>query len=621
MKIKLAFASVLVLSGCGPSREAMSALQDMQILENNEEASISYKSLSGWGNDLTLHDVEVRAPAEMLAAMTESAPDKDDTTPSVPPASKPATVARAKSMTLRGLTQKEGKPFATDITLSEITPTVPMEGATLSLKSVGFEGMNDVTGRYVAGSFTKDGAGDPPPLEQWGFRKAGLGGLTFSAAIPQDEGDPGSVNLALAELSVSSLDNTRLGLFRFDGFKGDLNVPGDVPVAGTFDFGRLDLTGIRTKLFSDAFMVGLQPLLNPGEPADIAALYKDYTSPLESGIDGVDWSGLKVDFSGLKFDVSPARAIIKRNADDVVTAIDAPRTTFKFTADSSGGTLGAMGLMVLAMGGYNSSVVELYTESHATFDPAKDLTRYDNINLGISDAFDVKVSGGVIGLKQALPNLMAGLMKAAESAEASFGDDDMDMDDEDSEDEDWDADEDAPPVALPPGDDAAEEDDSDHAHHADGDEHADHEGHGDHHDMPMEKPDNSAAMMQLVMGVLPLQLTDLDVSITDQKLINLIVEPQALSSGQTVEAYRQQLVDMVTASSVFLTDAGVDQAIATELTTAVSGFLAGPGTFHIVLKPKAPLGVMSAMMTPMTKENLGFSATFTAATPPAPAIN
>jgi len=94
----------------------------------------------------------------MLAAMTESAPDKDDTTPSVPPASKPATVARAKSMTLKGLTQKEGKPFATDITLSEITPTVPMEGATLSLKSVGFEGMNDVTGRYVAGSFTKDGA-------------------------------------------------------------------------------------------------------------------------------------------------------------------------------------------------------------------------------------------------------------------------------------------------------------------------------------------------------------------------------------------------------------------------------------------------------------------------------
>ena len=34
-KHKLAFASLLVLSGCGVSREAMMALEDMQILENN----------------------------------------------------------------------------------------------------------------------------------------------------------------------------------------------------------------------------------------------------------------------------------------------------------------------------------------------------------------------------------------------------------------------------------------------------------------------------------------------------------------------------------------------------------------------------------------------------------
>lgn len=617
MKMKLAFASVLVLSGCGPSREAMSALQDMQILENNDEASISYKSLSGWGNDLTLNDVEVRAPAEMMAAMTEPAADKDDPTPVVPPGSKPATVARAKSMTLKGLTQKEGKPFATDITLSDITPTVPMEGATVSLKSLGFEGMNDVTGRYVAGSFTKDGVGEAPPLEQWGFKKAGLGGLTFSAVIPQDEGEPGSVNVALAELSVSNLANTKLGLFRFDGLKGDINVPGEVAVAGTFDFGRMDISGIRTKIFSDAFMAGLQPLLNPGAPADYSAMYKDYTSPLESGIDGLDWSGLTADFSGLKFDVAPMRAIMKRNADDVVIASDTPRTTLKFTADSSGGTLGAMGLMVLAMGGYNSNVVEMYVEGHSTFDPVKDLTRWDGVNLGVSDAFDVKVSGGIVGLKQALPSLMAGLMAAAESAEAGMGDHDMVTDDEDA-----DSDEDADAEDDPDADDGDE--DAGGEHHADHDAHAGHEDHADHdqhHDMPMKKPDNSAAMMQLMMGVLPLQLTDLDVSITDQKLINLIVEPQAISSGQTVDAYRQQLVDMVVASSAFLTDAGVDPAIATELTTAVSGFLAGPGTFHIVLKPKAPLGVMSAMMTPMTKENLGFSATFTAATPPAPAVN
>ena len=606
MKMKLAFASVLVLSGCGPSREAMTALQDMQILENNAEASISYKSLSGWGNDLTLNDIEVRAPTQLAVMINGASVSPDAVPPSEP---KVTTVARAKTLTLRGLTLLDGKPIARDILLGDVTAALAEEGETLTVKSLGFEGMNEITGSYIASAFTETGPGDPPPLEQWGFKKAGLGGLAFSAAIPQDEADAGSVNVKLGEISVSNLDKTKIGLFRFDGLKGDLNVPGELTVAGVFDFGRMDVTGIRTKIFSDAFMAGLQPLLNPGTPADYSALYKDYTSPLETGVDGFDWSGLTADFSGLKFDVTPTRAIVKRNADDVVIASDTPRTTFKFTADSGGGTLGAMGLMVLAMGGYNANVVELYAESHSTFDPVKDVTRWDGVNLGVTDAFDVKVSGGVVGLKQALPSLMAGLIAAAESAEAGMGDHDMVMDDEDA-DSDADAD-----------DDSDAEDADEHAGHEDHADEGAHADHDQHHDMPMKKPDSGAAMMKLMMGVLPLQLTDLDVSITDQKLVNLIVEPQALSSGQTVDAYRKQLVDMVTASSAFLTDAGVDPAIATELTTAVSGFLAGPGTFHIVLKPKAPLGVMSAMMTPMTKENLGFSATFTAATPPAPKVN
>ena len=38
----------------------------------------------------------------------------------------------------------------------------------------------------------------------------------------------------------------------------------------------------------------------------------------------------------------------------------------------------------------------------ASFDPAKDLTRWTDYNIGVTDMFDVKMSGGVIGLKQAL---------------------------------------------------------------------------------------------------------------------------------------------------------------------------------------------------------------------------
>lgn len=612
MKMKLAFASLLVLSGCGPSREALLALQDMQILENNDEANISYKSLSGSGNDLTLNDVEVRMnvprpPVEV--AITDPDNDEDvepaaEPTPAPAPAPNIVTVARAKSMALKGLTLKEGKPFATDIVVNDVTTLLPNDSATLTIKSFGFEGMNAVTGGFIARAFTKDGPGETPPLEQWGFKRAGLGGLAFNAPIPQDEGETGNVTVGLGDLSVSNLADTNVGLFRLDGLKGDLNIPGELPVAGTFDFGRMDITNIRTKLFSDAFMAGLQPLMNPGEPVDYSQLYKDYTSPLESGFDKFNWTGLMSNFSGLKFDVSPMSSTLKRNAEGVVVASDMPRTTLTFTADASGGTLGAMGLMVLAMGGYTSSVVELYTEGHATFDPAKDLTRWEGLNLGVTDAFDVKVSGGVVGLKQAMPSLLTGLMSLAESADANFGDEDQSFDD----------------------DAGADDSDADGSGADAPDEHADHEGHDADHDehqdhAPAKKPDNGAAMMALMMGVMPLQLTDLDIEITDQKLVNLIVEPQAISSGQTVDAYRKQLVDMVTASAAFMTDAGVDEAIATELTTAVSGFLAGPGTIHIALKPKAPLGVMSAMMTPMTKENLGFSATFTAAAPPAPKVN
>jgi hypothetical protein len=127
-----------------------------------------------------------------------------------------------------------------------------------------------------------------------------------------------------------------------------------------------------------------------------------------------------------------------------------------------------------------------------------------------------------------------------------------------------------------------------------------------------------AALMALMMGILPLQLTDLDIEITDRKLVTLVMNNQAVSGGFTPEQFRSDIVGMVAASSVFMSDAGVDPVIAQEMTSAASAFLAGPGTLRIQLKPKTPLGVMSAFAMPMTKDSLGFSATFT---PVAPATN
>ena len=78
---------------------------------------------------------------------------------------------------------------------------------------------------------------------------------------------------------------------------------------------------------------------------------------------------------------------------------------------------------------------------------------------------------------------------------------------------------------------------------------------------------------------------------------------------------------MVQGASVFMSDAGVDPAIASELTSAAAGFLSGPGTLRLQIKPKQPFGMLSAMAAPITKDSLGFSATFTPAAAPAPATN
>ena len=121
--------------------------------------------------------------------------------------------------------------------------------------------------------------------------------------------------------------------------------------------------------------------------------------------------------------------------------------------------------------------------------------------------------------------------------------------------------------------------------------------------------------MQMVMALITLQVTDLDISITDKQLVKLLLNQLAPSSGQSVEAYRQDLVNIITGSKVFMTDAGVEEALAAEVTTAVAGFLSQPGTLRIQIKPKTPFGAMSAMMGMPTKESLGFSATFTPLVP------
>jgi hypothetical protein len=591
-KHKLAFASLLVLSGCGVSREAMLALETMQILENNTKPGLSYTSVSGSGNDVTLKGIELKAPADFMLAIDGQGGDGAEggnVAGPLDPTAPPAVVARAESMTFKGLTMKDGKPTVRDVRLNNITPNIPLGDVTLSLGTIGLDGMNEATGTFIASAIGMDAALAPPPFEQWAFAKAEIGGIKLAAPIPQDEGEEGDFSLELGELSFGEFTSTRLGEAKLAGLKGAINVPGMVDIAGTFDFGTLTASEINTGFLGKAFMAGIATGMNPEEPVDYAAIYRDFTSPLDGGIDRIDWTGMAANFSGLKLDTSEMHAKVTRNADGVVVASDLPRFSMKMTADAAGGTVGAMGKMVLAMAGYQSDVIEMYSSASASFDPAKDLTRWTDYNLGVTDMFDVKMSGGVIGLKQALPSLVSGLMSVADMAVGEAGASSWDGDTEGPEEESGDTE------AAPPEDDAEDEAADD-----------------------MFGGASPEMVMSLMMGVLPLQLTDLDIAITDSQLMKFILESQAAEAGQDIAAFRADLVAMVAASSVFLTDAGVDAAIASELTTAASAFMAGPGTLRIQLKPKTPLGVMSAMATPLTKDNLGFTATFT---PAAPAVN
>jgi len=595
MKLRLAFASVLALStaacASGPALEALTA---MQMLENNVGDGISYAGRSGSGGNLTLRNVSFKAalPEVVVADVDLADPAKATPAPApVPP--KPEIVARAETLTFTGLDMKGGKPVFAGMVARGVTP-VQQAGDDTKMKigSIGIEGMNAATGAFIASAFTKEGPGQPPAFEQWAFKSASMKDITIAGDIGGDAEEgaepsaPGSVKFEMAEFSVSNVKDKMIGLTRFGGLKGDLNVPGSFPVAGTFDLGTLDITNIRAGMFSDAFAAGMGSA--DGGETDWSKVFAGYTSPLEAGLDGIKWSGMSANFSGLKFDGTPASYTAVRNADGVVVETKIPRSAFKLTADAGGGSLGAMGMMLMAMGGYPSSVLEVYTQGDAKFDPTKDLTRYDNYVVGVTDIAEIKVAGGVLGLKQALPTLLTGLITVAEStgsiAEEAMGGEDA-------------------PAA---DDEELNEDDADALDDADA---------KDGNPFGKMPPEAQGAVMQMVMGLITLQVTDLDISITDKQMVKLILNQTASASGQSVEAYRQDLVNMITGSKVFMTDAGVEEVLAAEVTTAVAGFLSQPGTLRIQIKPKTPFGAMSAMMGMPTKESLGFSATFTPAAP------
>lgn len=101
----------------------------------------------------------------------------------------------------------------------------------------------------------------------------------------------------------------------------------------------------------------------------------------------------------------------------------------------------------------------------------------------------------------------------------------------------------------------------------------------------------------------------------DNGFFNRALSALSAQQGEDPEMVRNGMLAGLAAAPFFASQAGIDMAVATELTTALSGFIKEPKTLTISLAPKAPLkaqAFLDATEDPqnkkLTKETLGFSA-------------
>lgn len=485
---------------------------------------------------------------------------------------------KAKSLILGGLNMTpENKPILTSITLRGITPETAMpQGMRFMLDSISIEGLNAATGTFLASSFTDKGAGDPPPFAQWGFSKVSINGLKFDGDFSSMGAKGGKFNVGLGELSVSNLKDTVIASGKLTGLKGDVDVPAEVaggsPIAGKFDFGAADIKNIRGGVFADAFGQAFNAALsNPAGMSTVEAdIMKNMSSPLEGGFDEFTWTGVNAEAAGAKFVVSPVSQKITRDAKGIAIGQTSSRTTLTLSADASAGTLGQQVTMLLSMVGYPSNTIEFYGQSDASYDPATDTTRYKTYNFGLTDGFDVKATGGVQGLTKFLAALMASMSSFEQT--------------------------------LNPGNPSTPST-------------------PDSPSGPAPATPAPAPASPDLSGFDQLKVVDLDLTLTDKSFVNLLLGIGSMFGGGDPAALRNDVVNMLKEMGPDLSKEGVDASVANELMTAVSEFVKRPGSLNIKLKPAEPLALSGSPDKKLTKQQLGFSATYTPspAAPAAPA--
>ena len=119
--------------------------------------------------------------------------------------------------------------------------------------------------------------------------------------------------------------------------------------------------------------------------------------------------------------------------------------------------------------------------------------------------------------------------------------------------------------------------------------------------------DPNAMMMDMYSD---LDFHEFTFSIEDKGVVNKTLMFFATQQGSDPEQLRQLAVGMVSGLPAMASGMGVDPALATELSAAVSSFIADGGTLTIAFEPEEPFQITTFMEDPSlaTKKRLGFSA-------------
>jgi hypothetical protein len=466
---------------------------------------------------------------------------------------------KAQSLALDGLGMSEdGKPLFTGLSIKNLTPEQEVPGVSFQLATVTLDGLSPVVGQYLATAFNEGGPqGEAPAFEAWEMSKFSVNGMTLKTDLAQMGMGGGMVNVYLDEFSVADLKDTVFGGAKFAGFKGDFDVPAEAgagfPIVGKFDFGTGDVKGIRGGIFAQAVEAGMNAAMDPEAMATLQAdIMASFTSPLEPGYDSLTWTPILIEASGAKLTTTELKQTTTRDANGVVTSLSQPRSSMTFATDAAGGQLGQMAGMFMSMVGYPT--IELYASAEATYDPATDLTRYADYNFGLTDGFDIKANGGFFGLTEAIGVMMSAM-------------DTMAYD----------------PYSDPSYDPYA--------------------------DPPMEPPAPPAPDFS---GLANFKIADLELTLTDKSFVNKMLTLAPMMGGGDPEVLRADIVNMLSTAGTDFAGAGVDPALANELTAAVSAFIQSPGTLTVKRAPAQPVAPMVEGAA-LTKEALGFTVTHTPA--------